>query len=66
MAIALRFAVTEEFFSPELQSHYCPGLTYAARPQDEVLLGLVTGRWLTEGKVVLLNATHGAPQITGA
>lgn len=45
------FTAVQDFFSPELQSHYIDGLSYTARPQDKKLLALLPG-WVEAGKVV--------------
>ena len=55
------FTVLDNFKSEELQSEYVAGLSYTARDEDEVLLGLID-EWIEEGKV-----REGGPeaQITG-
>lgn len=45
------FTAVEDFFSKELGSQYCKGLSYTARPQDTKLLALLP-KWLEEGKIV--------------
>lgn len=48
----MRFTALQDFFSEETKSQYVKGLSYTARPQDEVLLSLVP-KWVTEGRVQL-------------
>jgi hypothetical protein len=44
------FTVIDGFQSEELKSEYVAGLSYEARDEDTVLLGLIDG-WIAEGKV---------------
>lgn len=46
----MQFTPLEDFFSPELKSQYCVGLSYRARPQDTKLLALLP-TWIKQGKV---------------
>jgi len=48
--MARTFTVIDSFESKETQSGYVAGLSYHARDEDEVLLGLIDG-WIKEGKV---------------
>lgn len=48
----MQFTVLEDFFSKELKSQYCKGLSYNVRPADAVLAELVP-QWVEEGKVRL-------------
>ncbi len=45
-----RFTVLDNFTSDELKSEYVAGLSYEARDEDAVLLGLIDA-WIDEGKV---------------
>ena len=54
--MARRFTVIDGFFSELLKSEYVAGLSYEARDEDEVLLGLIE-QWISEGKV-----REGGPQ----
>ena len=57
-----RFTVLDNFTSEELRSEYVAGLSYEARDEDTVLLGLID-KWIEEGKV-----REGGPeaQVTGS
>jgi hypothetical protein len=48
--MGVRFTVIDNFKSEELQSEYVAGLSYEARDEDTVLLGLIP-QWIEEGKV---------------
>jgi hypothetical protein len=48
--MARRFTVIDGFVSEELRSEYVAGLSYEARDEDTVLLGLID-QWIDEGKV---------------
>lgn len=53
MAESRRFTiVSDDFFEPELQSHYTKGLSYTCVP-DNTLLAKHLDRWVKEGKAVL-------------
>lgn len=56
----MQFTPLHDFFSKELRSQYCVGLSYKARPEDELLLALLPD-WIKEGKVKL-----GAPSAATA
>lgn len=45
-----RFTVIDSFTSDELLSQYVAGMSYEARDEDKVLLGLID-QWIDEGKV---------------
>ena len=59
--MARTFTVLDNFESKETQSGYVAGLSYTARDEDEVLLGLID-QWIEEGKI-----REGGPQtqVTG-
>lgn len=46
------FIVTEDFFSDEINSQYCAGLSYTVHEGNELLHQLVQ-KWYSEGKVLL-------------
>jgi hypothetical protein len=45
-----RFTVLDNFTSEELKSDYVAGLSYEARDEDTILLGLID-KWIKDGKV---------------
>jgi hypothetical protein len=45
----MRFVIVEDFWSDELQSQYCAGLSYEAKEGDDKLLALVP-QWIAAGK----------------
>lgn len=46
----MQFTPLKDFFSEELKSAYCVGLSYQIRPDDKKLAALVP-QWIEEGKV---------------
>lgn len=46
----MQFTPLRDFFSEELKSEYCVGLSYRARPEDKKLLSLLP-TWIAERKV---------------
>lgn len=48
----MQFTPLKDFFSDELRSQYCVGLSYTARNQDSKLKELLPS-WIDEGKVRL-------------
>lgn len=46
----MQFTPLEDFFSEELKSQYCVGLSYTVRPGNAKLAALVP-KWISEGKV---------------
>lgn len=63
----MQFTALEDFWSDELQSQYCKGLSYRVRPGDDRLAGLVP-KWIAEGKIaegVVVTALGGSVEGTG-
>jgi hypothetical protein len=56
-----RFTIVEDFWSDELQSQYCAGLSYEAQDDNTKLLELLP-QWIAAGK-----AREGGPtvEVTG-
>ncbi len=48
----VQFTPLKDFHSPELQSGYVVGLSYAAQPEDRLLLSLLP-KWIDAGLVKL-------------
>jgi hypothetical protein len=48
----MQFTPLEDFFSDELRSQYCVGLSYTVREKDLVLQSLLP-EWLEKGLVIL-------------
>ena len=49
------FTPLADFFSPDLQSGYCKGLTYTIRPGNERLAELAT-EWAAAGMIEFVDA----------
>jgi len=48
----MQFTPLKNFFSPELKSEYCLGLSYTVRPGNELLASLLP-EWVDSGLVKL-------------
>lgn len=53
----MQFTPIEDFFSDEMRSQYCVGLSYNVTPENKRLSEMVT-RWVAEGKV-----RYGVPDV---
>lgn len=52
IAAGTQFTAIEDFYSKDLNSQYCAGLSYTVRDGDTNLSALITG-WVKENKVML-------------
>jgi hypothetical protein len=60
----MQFTPLQDFYSDELRSQYCVGLSYTAREKDALLIGLLP-KWIEEG-LVILGPPANAQEIQGA
>lgn len=50
-AVGTQFTPTRNFYSPELESHYCVGLDYTVKDGNGQLAELVPS-WFADGRIV--------------